>query len=96
MNDSKVDVIDTNDSNNYQFPDIEVLDSIAEREKRKDNLYLGMILGTNYKRNVSLVVLTISGMKEIIGTIWATTEHNIILKGGTKIPVKCIKEVRIS
>ncbi|NNC95746.1 MAG: hypothetical protein HKN92_09305 [Chitinophagales bacterium] len=80
----------------FDFPEEEVLHSDKEKEKRKENLYLGMILGNNYQRSVSISVLTVDGFKDIDLPLRATTESHAILSGGIKIPIRCIREVRIS
>lgn len=79
----------------YEFIHSEVLKSDEEILRRKDNLYMALILGRNYNKLVRLQTRTAQGTQTIEGTILAMTEEFIILKAGTKIPVCCIEEMRI-
>lgn len=79
----------------YQFADMEVLKSADQVQRRKDSLYLALILGNNYNKVVKLNAITSEGTVNIEGIILAMTEDYVILKGGGKIPVICIEEVRI-
>ncbi|MCS6934019.1 MAG: hypothetical protein NZM35_02565 [Chitinophagales bacterium] len=73
----------------------EVLKNIELIQRRKDNLYLALILGTNYNKMVRLNAHTVSGAKLVEGVILAITDEYVILKGGQKVPVCCIEDVRI-
>ena len=79
----------------FDFVNSEVLRLPELIQRRKDNLYMGLILGRNYNKLVRLNTLTTEGKKQIEGVILALTEEYVILKGGTKVPVCCIEEMRI-
>ncbi|MCW5907776.1 MAG: hypothetical protein KIS94_07960 [Chitinophagales bacterium] len=72
----------------YRFTDFE----IRERNQR---LYLAMLLGNNYRSEARIVFNTLEGYKEVLSTIWATTEKFILLKGGNTIPLEAIAEVEL-
>lgn len=73
----------------------EVLKSADLIARRKDNLYLALILGTNYNKLVRMNVHTTDGVELVEGVILALTDEYVILKGGPKMPVCCIEEIRI-
>jgi hypothetical protein len=73
---------------NYRYTDFE----IRERNQR---LYLAMLLGNNYSSEARIVFNTLEGYKQILSTIWATTEKFILLKGGNTIPLEAIAEVEL-
>lgn len=64
------------------------------REKNR-NLYLAMLMGNNYQSKVKIVFNTLEGYKEILTTVWATTEKFILLKGGNHIPLEAIAFVEL-
>lgn len=77
------------------FLHTEVLKSADLIARRKDNLYLALILGTNYNKLVRMNAHTTDGIELVEGVILALTDEYVILKGGPKIPVCCIEEIRI-
>ncbi len=79
----------------HDFVKSEVLKSPELILRRKDNLYMALILGRNYNKLARLFVLTTEGKKQIEGVVLALTEEYVILKGGTKIPVCCVEEIHI-
>jgi hypothetical protein len=79
----------------YDFVNDEVLKAEEEIMRRKDNLYMALILGRNYNKMVWLKARTVTGTQTIEGIMHALTEEFIILKNGTKIPVCCIEESKI-
>lgn len=79
----------------YDFVKSEVLKDSELIQRRKDNLYMALILGRNYNKVARINALSTEGKKQIEGVVLAITEEYVILKGGTKIPVCCIEETRI-
>ena len=77
------------------FKDEEILTCNTKIKSRTDNLYNAMILGNGQRNKVKIVFDSHEGLKQVETTIWATTEKNIILKGGVVIPVNSIRDVRI-
>jgi hypothetical protein len=71
----------------------EVLFNELERKERSQLLYRAMLLGNSYKNKVKIVFQTLSGPTAVETTIWATTDNNVILKGGIFIPICCILKV---
>lgn len=65
----------------------------ADKDRRQKDLAKAMILGNSYKKKVRITFETTEGQKLVETTVWATTEKNVLLKGGLFIPVSCIKEV---
>ncbi len=78
---------------NFKCINSEVLDSIDSCMQRKLSLQRAAQMSHNYCLKVKIVFVTEEGIKEVVTTIWAATENNVILKGGICIPVCCIKEV---
>jgi hypothetical protein len=78
-----------------QYSSQEVLTGSEQIQKRKDNLYLALILGTNYNKKVHLTVQTLEGKRIVEGVILALTDDFVIFKGGTRTPVKAVHELRI-
>lgn len=78
----------------FHFANNDVLLTEDERKQRKENLYRAMILGNAYHAKVKITFETTDGTKQVETTVWATTEGNIVLKGGIVIPINCIWEVK--
>jgi hypothetical protein len=76
-----------------QFTHHEVLPDHTARDRRKQDLYRGMVLGNAYKGKVKIIFQSLTGINVVDTTIWATTDKNVVLKGGLLIPICCILEV---
>ena len=50
-------------------------------------------LSHSFYTKTKIIFETQDGTKEVVTTIWAATDKNIILKGGVTLPVCCIREV---
>lgn len=78
---------------NIHFIKDEVLsDEEAIRQRRQD-LHRAMILGNAYRYKVKINFETDHGMNSVETTVWHTTDTDVALKGGTTIPVRCIRSV---
>ncbi len=77
------------------FVNTEVLRTPELIQRRKDNLYMALILGNNYNKISYLSTHTTDGPQLIEGILFALTDDYVILKGGDKVPVVAIEEVRI-
>jgi hypothetical protein len=76
-----------------QFRNQEVLgDKLAQRGRERE-LYRAMLLGNAHKSKVKIVFESLTGLNIVDTTIWATTDKNVVLKGGLLIPICCILEV---
>ncbi|HAE14834.1 MAG: hypothetical protein H6548_01870 [Chitinophagales bacterium] len=62
-------------------------------DKRRQLLFQAMILGNTYHSKVRIIFETIEGLCQVETTIWATTEHYVLLKGGVHLPIWCIHDV---
>lgn len=87
--------IDKERINELVFEPQEVLADPFERSNRDRLLRMGMILGNVYKNKVQIVFKSLTGTQSVNTTIWATTEKQVVLKGGIFIPVCCIMQVII-
>lgn len=76
-----------------QFKNNEVLPDPMAQALRKQDLYRGMVLGNAYKGKVKIIFQSLTGINVVDTTIWATTDKNVVLKGGLLIPICCIMEV---
>jgi hypothetical protein len=52
-------------------------------------------LSKNFYVKAQIIFETEDGPKEVISTIWAAGEENIVLKGGISMPICCIHKVSI-
>ena len=75
------------------FYPLEVLKSSEDVNNRNGDLHKAMLLGNSYHYKVRIVFETIEGTKSVETTVWFATEKFIMLKGGSVIPVRCIKRV---
>lgn len=73
---------------NERFTDYEV-------RERNRSLYLAMLMGNNFSSGARIVFNTAEGYKEVLSTIWATTERYILLKGGNVIPLEAITTIEL-
>jgi hypothetical protein len=89
----KLNVIEKENINNLQFKSSEVLTDKCAQQQRQQDLYRGMVLGNAYKSKVQIVFESLAGLNMVTTTIWATTDKNVVLKGGLLIPICCIMEV---
>lgn len=71
----------------------EVLECAEAYLQRKLSLQRAAQMSHTFYTKAKITFVTEEGIKEVITTIWAATDKNIILKGGISIPVCCIKEV---
>jgi len=79
----------------YDFVTKDVLSNAYHIELRKDTLYLAMVLGNNYGKKVQMQVATVEETIELHGIVLAMNETTVFLKGGTKIPIHVISEVKV-
>ena len=86
-------LINKEEIGNLIFPKDDVLLTKEEKKERIKRLDRAMHLGSN-KIKVKIVFSDIEGKKVVDTSIWGLTEHNIILKGTTIIPIRCIHEIK--
>lgn len=78
------------------FTNSDVLNTDFEREIRDSNLFKAMIVGNTYKQKVKIFFEASDGVKMVETTVWASTEKEILLKGGINLPIRSIKEITIA
>ncbi|MCS6820100.1 MAG: hypothetical protein RMJ53_04875 [Chitinophagales bacterium] len=64
-------------------------------EQRKDKIRLASILGTNYGKKTRLKLVTDSETVLLEEAIFAFDNQYVYLKGGVKIPIRAIEEVKL-
>lgn len=79
----------------FKFTKTEVLETFSEIVERREKLDKATLLGNAFHNKVKIVFNTKEGIKEVETTIWASTDKNIILKGGISIPIVCIYDIII-
>lgn len=89
----KLNVIEKENIKGLQFKTEEVLADVNAQKARAHELYRGMLLGNAHKGKVKIIFESIAGMNMVNTTIWATTDKNVVLKGGMLIPICSIIEV---
>ena len=67
--------------------------NLKKQAQIKKKLYIGMLLGNIYRNKVKIYFKSKEGAKMVETTIWATTDKNVILKGGIAIPIPSINKV---
>jgi hypothetical protein len=80
---------------NLHFSDSKPIIRPVEQKRIKSLLYMGMLLGNSYRQKVKIIFESDEGTQLVETTIWATTENNVVLKGGTSIPISSIKDLRL-
>ncbi len=80
---------------NLKFPKIEVLTAPEMIARRREMLCKATRLGNILRNKVKIVFEDALSLRMVETTVWATTEHNISLKGGVVIPICRIHQVRI-
>lgn len=75
------------------FSSKDVLLSIVDKLNRYRNSYLAMMLGNDLKQKVRITFETQEGLHEVFTTIWMTSESDILLKNGVRIPMQSIRKV---
>ena len=86
-------LIDKENISGLQFPRKDVLDSSLERNKRKNDLLNANELGDLAQYKVKILFEDISGPKKVETTVWSTTNKNVVLKYGIKIPIHRVSKV---
>lgn len=83
------------DIKTLHFPKKEVLSSRDKKVRRDIKLQNATRLGNIEHYKVKIIFEDSEGLKMVHTTIWATTEKDISLKGGTTIPINRIREINI-
>ena len=78
-----------------KFPDNKVIPDKNHFSELQMNLHRATSLGNLSKHKVEIVFEDIEGIKKVNTTIWAITDHNVLLKGGLTIPVHRIHSVSL-
>lgn len=77
------------------FPREEVLSTPDSAKERKSMLERATILSNLYHNKVKIIFSDVEGSKMVDTTIWATTDHAIMLKGGVVIPIHRIHSIEL-
>jgi uncharacterized protein (UPF0248 family) len=80
---------------NFLFPKDEVLTKPEEIKTRRADLERATTLGNVERGKIKIIFEDNKGVKKVETTVWATTEKNIILKGGIFIPIHRIHQISI-
>ena len=75
------------------FAKEDVLYTRAEREQRREELQHAAILGSVLGDRVTLLTETVVGLVKIQSQIRHTTEKDVVLQSGDRIPIKAILSV---
>ena len=75
------------------FKPNDVLTSIEEIHKRREDLEKAMRIGNNDHGKVKIVFETTNGIFHVDTTVWSVTENNVMLKSSNVIPIRCIHQV---
>ncbi|MFN8276358.1 MAG: hypothetical protein U0T84_02650 [Chitinophagales bacterium] len=64
-------------------------------KQRHQKLYMGMLYGNNFNKNVRIVFNTEDGAQEVCSRVWATTDRHVVLGSGTFLPISAIIDILI-
>ena len=76
------------------FPGGDVLGSAKLRKERKNRLEMAVMYGNTAYYKVWINFADDEGLKTVHTTVWETNNDSIVLKGGVKIPLHRISEVK--
>ena len=79
----------------FQFPEGEVLKNDTERKFLKSELDRAISLGNIEHSKVKIFFTDTNGDKVVDTTIWAITDHAILLKKNVVIPIRSIIKLEI-
>lgn len=79
----------------FQFPEGEVLKNETERKFLKSELDRAISLGNIEHSKVKIFFADTNGEKVVDTTIWAITDHAILLKKNVVIPIRRIIKLEI-
>lgn len=75
------------------FVSYDVLETNAQREKRKHDLEDAMKISNTDKAKSVIYFMTSDGLRFVETTVWAATDENVVFKGGVSIPTTCVLKV---
>ncbi|WMN05968.1 hypothetical protein QYS48_31130 [Marivirga arenosa] len=88
--------IDKNDLSKISFIKNDVLLDENDALIRLQKLNKALILGNLHKTSVKIEFMNAEGeLLNTVGTVWAVTEKNVLLKKNYHIPIKSIVKVAI-
>lgn len=90
---SEFELIEKEDVPKFHCVTYDVLDTKEARAERMAELQKAMILGNNDHVKFKIFFTTTEGVKEVITTVWATTDDAVTLKGGVVIPIASINRI---
>lgn len=82
--------IEKEEISNLIFPKTPITKTADETSILKHSLRRAMILGNLHHSKIKIVFEDDKGLKEVITTVWAVGDKNIVLKQGTVIPINRI------
>lgn len=70
-----------------------ILTNENDLKRVKQTLEHAADMSHSFYTKTRVVFETEEGTKEVLTTIWAATDHHILLKGGISIPMSCVVDV---
>lgn len=86
-------LIDKENIPNLRFPDDDVLTNNSDRKRRMQDLLNANELGDLAQYKVKILFEDNSGPKKVETTIWKTTDDDVVLKYGIKIPIRRVVKI---
>jgi len=93
--DSKFVLVEKEDVAHFNFPIEEVLKSEKEAKLLKKELVRAITLGNLEHHKVKIYFEDNQNKKVVNTTIWAVTDHSIVLKQNVVIPIRRIYKLEI-
>ncbi len=95
MVDSRFKLVEKEEVASFHFPEEEVLVNESDRKFRKSELDRAISLGNIEHLKVKIYFGDDKGEKVVNTTIWAITDHAILLKKNVVVPIRRIIKLEI-
>ena len=86
-------IIDKENIPGLRFPNEDVLSVNSEKQKRLLDLKNANELGDLAQYKVKILFEDASGLKKVDTTVWKTTEKDVVLKYGIRLPIHRVLRV---
>ncbi|MGV3630163.1 MAG: hypothetical protein ACO1O6_03105 [Bacteroidota bacterium] len=95
MSDNTFKLINKEEISNLHFPKEEILKSETQIKTRDEEIHRAIALGNLEHQKVNIYFSDNQGKKRVETTIWAVTDHAIVLKQNTVLPINRIHKLEI-
>jgi hypothetical protein len=86
-------LIEKEEIQNLHFKNSEVLKDAEAIAERRHDLENAMLMGNTDHNKVKIVFECTDGIFFVETTVWSVTQHSLMLKGNTLIPIHAIHQI---